>query len=65
MTITVNGSPLTDPPASIAQLLARFSLDPLRVAVELNCEILPQDEFPTTTLADGDQIEIVQFVGGG
>ena len=36
-----------------------------RVAVELNGKIAPKAEYETTTLNDGDSIEIVSFIGGG
>jgi sulfur carrier protein len=36
-----------------------------RVAVELNHDIVPRDRWPSTTLKDGDRLEIVHFVGGG
>lgn len=65
MTITVNGKTRIDVPASVADLLTQLRLDPARVAVELNLEILPRDRFAETALSDGDALEIVQFVGGG
>jgi thiamine biosynthesis protein ThiS len=36
-----------------------------RVAVELNREIVPRDRWIATELREGDQLEIVHFVGGG
>ena len=65
MTIIVNGQPKCDAPADVAGLLAQLGLDPARVAVEYNRNILTRERFATTTLADGDELEIVQFVGGG
>ena len=65
MPITVNGKLKSDIPASVAALLAELGLDPARVAVEHNRAILPAASFDTTTLKDGDELEIVQFVGGG
>ena len=65
MPIIVNGQPRTDVPANISQLLAQLGLDPNRVAVEYNLNILPRERFDVTLLSDGDQLEIVQFVGGG
>lgn len=66
MTITVNGRPKElDGPTTVAALLESLKLDAARVAVELNREILPRAEFAETALADGDSLEIVQFVGGG
>lgn len=65
MTIIVNGKPKSDPAADVAGLLTQLDLDPARVAVEYNRNILAREYFATTALADGDELEIVQFVGGG
>lgn len=65
MTITVNGKTISDVPADVAELLGQLGLNPARVAVEYNRNILTQEHFATTVLADGDELEIVQFVGGG
>jgi thiamine biosynthesis protein ThiS len=50
---------------SLLHLLASLGLPPARVAIERNGEIVPRELYPGTVLADGDCIEIVQFVGGG
>jgi thiamine biosynthesis protein ThiS len=50
---------------SVAGLLAGRGLPERGVAVELNREIVPRSAWATTWLADGDRVEIVQFVGGG
>ncbi|MBA3667543.1 MAG: sulfur carrier protein ThiS [Sphingomonas sp.] len=50
---------------SLAQLIAEIGLDPLRVAVERNLEIVPRSTFNTLMVEDGDDYEIVHFVGGG
>ena len=64
--ITLNGDPYsTDGPLTIAALLARLDIDPRRVAVEHNFVIVKRDRYASTAVADGDQIEIVNFVGGG
>lgn len=39
--------------------------DPRSVAIELNREIVPKSNHASTKLQDGDQLEVVQFVGGG
>ena len=65
MQIVVNGEERTTTPVSVQQLLQELAIDPRRVAVELNREILPKAAYETTTLADGDALEIVHFVGGG
>ena len=66
MFITVNGEPheLTQP-LTLAELLATLAIDPRRVAVEHNLEIIRRYAFANTTVREGDRIEIVNFVGGG
>jgi len=63
--IIVNGEQKEVGPLSVLGLLEMLVIDPRRVAVELNLEILPKADYETTTLQDGDRIEIVHFVGGG
>ncbi len=64
--LEVNGLGREEPEAtSVAQLIVNLKLDPARVAVERNGEIVPRAEFGSAVLADGDRLEIVQFVGGG
>ena len=50
---------------TIADLALELGLEPTRVAVERNLEIVPKSAYGATPLADGDRIEIVSFVGGG
>ena len=50
---------------TLAQLLTQQGFDAARVAVELNDRIICRSDFDVVRLADGDTIEIVQFVGGG
>ena len=64
--ITLNGEPYDlDEPLSVADLLVRLSIDPRRVAVEHNLVILKRPRFGETLIQEGDQVEIVNFVGGG
>ena len=66
MTITLNGEPFTvQAPLTVTALLARLEIDPRSVAVERNFVVVKRDAYLTTTVDDGDQIEIVNFVGGG
>ena len=66
MQITLNGDPYTLPgPLTIADLLARLEIDGRRVAVERNLFVIKRDRYATTTIGEGDEIEIVNFVGGG
>jgi len=52
-------------PLSLAVLLDQLGMKADRVAVELNRSIVRREEWAQTSLGDGDQLEIVQFVGGG
>ena len=52
-------------PLTVTALLAQLEIDARRVAVEHNLEVLKRAAFDTTTVRDGDQVEIVNFVGGG
>jgi thiamine biosynthesis protein ThiS len=65
MRIQVNGEPREVDAFTILDLVQALSLDPRKVAVERNLEIVPRSLHATTMLADGDRIEVVQFVGGG
>ena len=66
ITITLNGEPHeTNDGASIADLLTRLQIDPRRVAVEHNFVVVKRDLYAATFLDAGDQVEIVNFVGGG
>ena len=63
---TVNGTVVAlHPDTSVAKLLAERGLAGKRVAVERNGEIVPRSEHASTTLTNGDQVEIVIAVGGG
>jgi len=50
---------------SIAEMLRELGIDPRKVAVERNLEIVPRSELGEVEVADGDNFEIVHFVGGG
>lgn len=50
---------------TVAEYLTISGYDMRRVAVELNGDILPKARFESTVLHDGDNVEIVSFVGGG
>ena len=63
--LTVNGEPRRMPPGSIADLVRSLELNPSKVAVERNGEIVPRSTLADASLADGDLLEIVHFVGGG
>ena len=64
--ITVNGEPRRVPGGlSVAQMLGEIGLDPRKVAVERNREIVPRSSLETLRVEPGDAFEIVHFVGGG
>jgi thiamine biosynthesis protein ThiS len=63
--ITVNGQWREVSSSSVLELLEALSLEPRRVAVELNKRIVPRARYGATALADNDCLEIVTLVGGG
>lgn len=66
MRVRVNGEVReTAPDATVATLLASLGIDPRKVAVERNREIVPKSLYERTALGAGDALEVVQFVGGG
>jgi thiamine biosynthesis protein ThiS len=50
---------------SIAELVSELGFDPMRVAVERNLEVVPRSTLADVAVQDGDDFEIVRFVGGG
>lgn len=66
MNIILNGES-TDIPekTTIALLLERLQFEPGRVAVEYNLNVAPREQYTKIELGEGDQIEIVHFIGGG
>ena len=66
MQITLTGEPFElDRPLSVVALLERLEIDARRVAVEHNLTIIRRQRFSDVIVNDGDQVEIVNFVGGG
>jgi len=64
--VTVNGELRTTAPGTtVAALLTAMGIDPARVAVERNQDVVPRRTWSEAALADGDRVEIVAFVGGG
>jgi sulfur carrier protein len=64
--ILLNGEPYPlDGCTRLAALIERLGMRPSRIAVEINRRVVPKAEYAATTVAPGDQIEIVNFVGGG
>ena len=66
LSIRVNGAHRRVPAGiSVAELAQELGLEPTRVAVERNLEIVPRSTLPDVRVEDGDDFEIVTFVGGG
>jgi len=66
MTITLNGDPHDIPgPLSVSALLEQLEIDARRVAVELNLDVVKKAAYDSSVIRDGDEVEIVNFVGGG
>ena len=66
MEVIVNGEKRDVPEGmTVSGLLELLAIAPERVVVELNLTILKRAQGPVTALKSGDQVEIVQFVGGG
>jgi thiamine biosynthesis protein ThiS len=66
MQVVINGENRNfEAPLTLAGLVQVLGMKTGRVAVELNREIVPRDQWDRTQLADGDRLEIVHFVGGG
>lgn len=63
--VKVNGENLALDGVTLADYLTSQNYDPKRIAVERNETIVPKAMYEKTVLADGDTIEIVNFVGGG
>ena len=66
MTITLNGDRHElAAPLSVSELLQQLDIDARRVAVELNLTVVRKALYDSSIVNDGDEVEIVNFVGGG
>jgi thiamine biosynthesis protein ThiS len=66
MILTINGDRREVPAvATLAELLTALGLDPRSVVVERNREIVRRAQLASAPVTEGDQLEIVHFVGGG
>ncbi len=66
MHIIVNGKPESIAENSnLTDLINHLTLGGSRIAVELNREIVPHSNYKSQVLQDGDNVEIVQAIGGG
>ncbi len=66
MRIIINGETRDVPDGlSLSDLVRHLSLAPERLAIEFNRQVVRRADWPATKLSEGDQLEIVHFVGGG
>ena len=66
MEVCVNGNPVSVPAGfTLAMLIQQLSLGGDKIAVELNRDIVPRSQYDALQLTEGDQLEIVQAIGGG
>ena len=66
MKLVLNGKPVELPDGStVAALVSQLGVEPAKVAIERNQDVVPRRTWAEAQLADGDQVEIVTFVGGG
>ncbi len=66
MTITLNGQKRQVPDGiTVLELLGHLDIEPERVAVEINEEIVRKASYADARVKDGDRVEVVQFMGGG
>ncbi len=66
MEVMLNGEKRDFPDGvTVAQLLQQLQIQPERVAVEVNLTVLKRAQLPGIALKSGDQVEIVQLIGGG
>ncbi len=63
--VRINGENSEVAGKAIAEYLYSAGYDLMRVAVELNGDIIPKAQYADTIIKDGDSVEIVSFVGGG
>ena len=64
--VTINGEERQIPARlSVHALLAELGLEPAKIAVERNLEIVPRSQYGAIQVSDGDRLEIVHFIGGG
>jgi thiamine biosynthesis protein ThiS len=66
MNITLNGEKKEVPgELTVCGLLEFLKIRHQRVAVELNMEIVKKDKYAATAIKEGDNLEVVSFMGGG
>ena len=66
MRLIVNGTEkFIESSANLIQLLKELEIEGSHIAVALNLQVIPRSNYETTSIKDGDKVEIVHAVGGG
>jgi sulfur carrier protein len=65
MQVTINGKSEDIQGATVLDLLKVKNIEPQMVAVELNAKMLERDQLASTKIQDGDQVELLFYMGGG
>src|SRR5258708_1671414 len=66
LTVTINGEARNLSGAiSVRDMLTSLGMDPAKIAIERNLEIVPRSQYGTVAVIEGDRFEIVHFIGGG
>ncbi|SDP13702.1 sulfur carrier protein ThiS [Desulforhopalus singaporensis] len=65
MRIKINGRDQDIDTGSLTELIDQMDLPPSSLVVEHNLRLVPQDQWATTRLEEGDVLELLNFVGGG
>lgn len=65
ITIHINGEDRIVQTGSLGALVAEMGLEKRMIAIECNLEVVPRSQYESTTLKDGDRIELVHMIGGG
>ena len=65
MRVKINGKPEEVQESTLLGLLKSKNVDLRMVAVEVNSEMIERDQYETTALKEGDEVEFLYFMGGG
>ena len=63
--VKINGENYEYAGLSVLEMLTELGFSKERIAVEINCDIVPKADYSTTKLNEDDTVEVVSFVGGG
>ena len=63
--VKINGESISADGKRVLEYLEEIGKDPAHVAVMVNGEILPKAEYENYVMNDGNEVEIIGFVGGG